>query len=100
MSQTTRPYTIVILLKTPKINETGSDKIIWEHARRNYELRREDKLCIVCPIRDDTKTAGLYIFSSNVEETTRIMNGDPGVTAGIFAYEIHPGRSFPGDTLH
>jgi hypothetical protein len=28
-----------------------------------------------------------------------IMDGDPGVQAGIFTYEVHPVRSFPGDAL-
>jgi hypothetical protein len=27
------------------------------------------------------------------------MDCDPGVQAGIFTYEIHPIRSFPGDAL-
>ncbi len=27
------------------------------------------------------------------------MDGDPGVAAGIFTYEAHPIRSFPGDGL-
>jgi hypothetical protein len=39
------------------------------------------------------------IFKTSVEETRNIMDGDPGVQAGIFVYEIHPCRSFPGDSL-
>lgn len=27
------------------------------------------------------------------------MDEDPGVQAGVFTYQIHPTRSFPGDTL-
>lgn len=27
------------------------------------------------------------------------MDDDPAVLAGIFTYEIHPVRSFPGDSL-
>jgi hypothetical protein len=27
------------------------------------------------------------------------MEDDPGVKAGVFEYEIHPVRSFPGDAL-
>ena len=27
------------------------------------------------------------------------MDGDPGVQAGVFVYELHPCRSFPGDAL-
>jgi hypothetical protein len=34
-----------------------------------------------------------------VNETRQIMDGDPGVKAGIFVYEVHPCSSFPVDTL-
>jgi hypothetical protein len=27
------------------------------------------------------------------------MDADPGVQAGVFVYEVHPVRSFPGDAL-
>jgi hypothetical protein len=33
------------------------------------------------------------------EEIAQIMDSDPGVQAGIFTYEVHPSRSFPGDSL-
>jgi hypothetical protein len=99
MRQKTKPYTFIILHKTPKIKESGADKIIWEHGRRNYELRRDGMLRIVCPVRDESDVAGTLIFSTNMEETRKIMNEDPGVKAGIFVYEIHETRSFPGDAL-
>jgi hypothetical protein len=95
----TKPFTIVILHRTPKYKEPGMDKIVWEHGRRNFELRQEGKLCIVCPIRDETDVCGVGIFSTDSAETKSIMDGDPGVKAGIFTYEIHPTRSFPGDSL-
>jgi hypothetical protein len=33
------------------------------------------------------------------DEVTRIMDEDPGVTAGIFTYEVHPVRGFPDSAL-
>lgn len=99
MIQSTKSDTIVILHKTTKINEPGSDKIIWEHGRRNFELRRDGILCVVCPVRDESDITGVGIFSTSVEETSRIMDEDPGVKAGIFAYETDTTRSFPGDAL-
>ncbi len=99
MRQKTREYTVVILHKTPKIGEPGMDKVVWEHGRRNYELRRDEKLCIVCPVRDESDISGIGIFSTNAEETRKIMDEDPAVKAGIFTYETHPTRSFPGDAL-
>lgn len=94
-----REYTIVILKATQKRNEPEAEKIIWEHARRNFSLREEGKLPIACPINDGTEVKGVGIFTTNVDETSRIMDDDPAVKAGIFTYEVHPCRSFPGDML-
>ncbi|WP_457100332.1 hypothetical protein [Microbacterium sp. P5_E9] len=33
------------------------------------------------------------------DETREVMDGEPGVQAGIFVYDTHPTRSFPGDAL-
>ena len=74
-------------------------KIVFEHGRRNYELHRDGKLLIVCPIRDESDVAGIGVFSTSVEETKKIYDEDPGVKAGIFAYEVHRSRSFLGDRL-
>ena len=99
MMKETKEYTIVILTAAQKRNEPEAEKIIWEHGRRNFSLREEGKLSIVCPINDETEVKGVGIFTTSVEETRRIMDEDPGVKAGIFTYEVHPCRSFPGDTL-
>ena len=50
MLQTTKPYTLVILHRTSKRNEPNADKIVWEHGRRNFELRRDGLLCVVGPV--------------------------------------------------
>lgn len=94
-----KTYTIVILKPGPNKNSPGVEKIIWEHARRNFTLRADGVLSIVCPISDGSNVCGLYIFNAGVEEVEEIMNDDPGVKEGVFVYEIHPGRSFPGDRL-
>ncbi len=95
----TREYCVVILKSTPKRSEAGADQIAWEHGRRNFALRAEGVLSIVCPIRDGGEISGVSIFSASVEETQKIMDEDPGVRAGIFTYEVHSSRSFPGDRL-
>ena len=99
MLQRTRQYCIVILRKTPLRYEEGADEIVWEHGRRNFMLRAEGKLAIVCPVIDDSGVSGVGIFNATVEEVQQIMDEDPGVKAGIFTYELHPCRSFPGDSL-
>lgn len=82
-----------------RTQEPGAEKIIWEHGRRNFELRAQGALAIVCPVRDGSDVAGIGIFTGNPEETERIMDGDPAVHAGILAYEIHPTGTFPGSQL-
>ena len=99
MISTTKSYCIVVLKGGPKRNDPGADKIVWEHVRRNFLLRAEGKLAIVCPIKDGSDVHGVGIFTTSVEETKIIMDEDPGVKAGIFTYELHPCRSFPGDRL-
>jgi len=94
-----KPYSVVILRGGPKLLQPEAQKIVWEHGRRNFELRAEGKLVIVCPVRDGSDVCGIGIFNADARETQRIMDGDPGVKAGIFVYEIHPTASFPGDSL-
>jgi hypothetical protein len=96
----TKEYSIV-LLKPNAAADRHPDvqKILWEHGRRNFSLRADGQLSIVCPITEETGLSGIGIFNCNAEETKNIMDEDPGVKAGIFVYEIHPCRSFPGDSL-
>jgi hypothetical protein len=99
MISTTRNYSIVILKAGPKRNEDGVEKIIWEHGRRNFALRADGVLPIVCPISYGSNVMGVGIFNAPVEEVKKIMDEDPGVKAGAFVYEIHACRSFPGASL-
>ena len=94
-----KTYTVVILRKTRKRAEPGADDIVWEHGRRNFQLRRDGKLLIVCPVNDGTDVGGLSIFSTGTDETRTTMDEDPAVRAGIFTYEVHPVLGFPGDSL-
>ena len=95
----TRPYSIVILRAAPELHQPKAEQIIWDHGRWNLELRADGKLAIVCPVTDGGDVCGLCIFGTDPDETKRIMDGDPGVQAGVFLFEVHPCRSFPGDSL-
>jgi len=100
MLWTTKRYTLVILHRTPKRWDPGADKIVWEHGRRNFELRRDGLLSIVgLVVQDKTDVTGVCIFSANLKRTKMIMNEDPAVKAGIFTYEAHLIEGFPGDAL-
>lgn len=93
-------YIAVLLKATPKRREEpGADSIVWEHGRRNFGLRRDGILVIVCPTTDGSELSGIGVFNGSVAEVARIMDSDPAVQAGLFTYEIHSVRGFPGDRL-
>jgi len=94
-----RDYSIVILKAGPNHSRPEAEKIIWEHARRNFLLRASGLLPIVCPITDRGDLAGIGIFNADVDLVKSIMDQDPAVKEGILVYEAHPCRSFPGDCL-
>lgn len=94
-----RPYCVVILKTGPNRDVPDVQGIIWEHARRNFQLREQGILSIVLPIRDGSPIHGVGIFHADLNEVTKFMDEDPGVIAGVFAYEVHQSRSFPGDCL-
>jgi hypothetical protein len=94
-----KQYSFVLLRAGPNRSMPGAETIVREHARRNFSLRADGRLSIVCPMTDDGPLRGIGIFTTSEEETRSIMEEDPGVRAGVFAYEIHPCRSFPGDAL-
>jgi hypothetical protein len=95
----TRDYTIAILKRGAAYDPPRSDSVIWEHGRRNFALRAAGVLSIVCPIRDGTTVAGIDIFDTDPATVEQIMLGDPAIQAGVLTYELHPARSFPGDSL-
>jgi len=95
----TKEYSLVILKAGKNRQMAGADTIIREHGRRNFALRAEGVLSIVCPVRDGRDVSGIGIFNAKTDRAREIMDEDPAVIAGIFTYEVHPCRSFPGDCL-
>lgn len=94
-----KAYSLMILKAGPNYGSDGADKIVWEHGRRNFSLRADGLLSIVCPVPDESEVCGIGIFNTGLDETRKLMDDDPGVKAGVFVYEAHPCRSFPGDAL-
>lgn len=95
----TKNYTLVLLKSGPNYDTPDAGQTIREHGRRNFVLRDQGVMPIVGPLLDDTEMCGVCILDAPVDEAVRIMDEDPGVQAGIFTYEVHPMRSFPGDAL-
>jgi len=54
---------------------------------------------VITPVTHPGGPSGFAIFQTDPDETRTIMDGDPGIVAGIFTYEIHPVRGFPGSAL-
>jgi hypothetical protein len=94
-----QPYTLWILKRTPKLKRPDVDPIIWEHGRRNMALHQAGMMPIVCPVLDEGEWAGIGILTVAPERAAEIFAEDPGVKAGIFTFEVHPVRGFPGSTL-
>ena len=94
-----RNYTVVLLKKGPNEDIPEVKQIIWEHGRKNFELREEGLLSIVCPIAEENEIRGIGIFNADKEKVKEILDEDPGVQKGVFVYEILTARSFPGDAL-
>jgi len=99
MRAKTKHYCVVILRHGPNWNKTGAEHVIWEHGRRNFALRRDGLLSIICPISDGSDISGVGVFNGSINDVTKIMDDDPGVKEGFFVYEVHDTRSFPGDCL-
>ena len=103
--RTTRPYTIVVLkagraFETPGPDRgSGVTRTIWSHGKRNYALHLAGLMPIVCPIADGSGVVGVCVFDATPDDVERIMSADPGVREGVFTYDVHPTRSFPGSTL-
>ncbi len=96
---TTRTYSLVILKQGPSFTHETAPAIIWEHGRRNFGLRDDGVLAVVLPVADGSEVCGIGVFAATVDDTIAIMNDDPGVAAGVFTYQVHPCRGFPGDSL-
>jgi uncharacterized protein YndB with AHSA1/START domain len=92
-------YTMVVLLPTDRLVRPQVDPVIWAHGRRNMALIAAGVAPVITPVTAPGGPSGYAIFTTDPDATRAIMDGDPGVVAGIFTYEVHPLRGFPGATL-
>ncbi|MBC7947278.1 MAG: hypothetical protein H7Y42_05315 [Chitinophagaceae bacterium] len=94
-----REYCMMILRPGPNADQEGVEKLIWEHGRRNFALRADGQLSIVCPVTIESNISGMGIFNTSIDDTRKLMEEDPAVQAGVFVFELHPILGFPGDNL-
>lgn len=95
----TKEYTVLLLRRTADTKQADIWPTIWEHGRRNHQLRASGIMPIVCPIPEDEVMAGVGIFDADPSEVDRIMAEDPAVKAGFLSYTVHACIGFPGDAL-
>lgn len=94
-----KDYCVCILRTTAKRGQTGANRFVTEHNRREFVLRVDGPLSILCQVSDGSGVVSVSIFNASVEEVKKIMDEDPAVKEGIITYELHASRGFPGDTL-
>jgi len=94
-----KQYSVIILTEGLNANKPGVEKIKWEHGRRNFSLRRNGLLSIVCPVSGGGSIVGIGIFNASVDEVKKIMDEDPAVREDVLRYQVLDCRSFPGDCL-
>jgi hypothetical protein len=99
MLMQTKEYTLVLLRFIPGVENENMQQILWEHGRKNFQLRAEGLINVVAPVSQPSEVAGIAIFNADAAKVREIMNEDPAVKEGIFTFDVLPVRSFPGDSL-
>jgi hypothetical protein len=99
-----RAYCVVRLNKGPAyepqdVRTPEQAKIVWEHGRRNMQLRAEGKMALVGPVAGGGELVGLCVFGVPEAEARALMDGDGAVRASIFVYDVVTWYGFPGDSL-
>ena len=94
-----KSYVGIILIEGPNYNTPEARAIVYQHGKRNMSLRKAGKFPIIFPVVDGGRIKGLGAFCVSKDEVKKIMDGDPGVQAGVFIYELYDVRGFPGASL-
>lgn len=99
-----RPYTVALLqpgarYAAPAVRNPEVAALVWEHGRRNFELRASGQIALVGPSEPDAPFVGMAVFTTTLDETRALLDADPAVAAGVFSYQLAPWWSFPGDSL-
>jgi hypothetical protein len=94
-----RPYSLVILKPGPNSLDATAPSLMWEHGRRNFELRDAGVLAATLVVLDDSELWGIRVLTGTVDDTVALLNDDPGVAAGVFTFEVHLCRGLVGHSL-
>jgi len=86
-------YFMVILTKGPNRDQDSVTlaKLNDGHMSNIERLSNEGKLILAGPFLDDGNMRGIFVFNvATKEEAVTLVESDPALKAGRFAYEIHP----------
>ena len=101
--QDVQPYFIALLSRGDRWNDTLGDDVADLVPRQLAFIREQveaGRYLLAGPITDDGPLVGISIIAANsAAEALTIAGADPGVKAGLFTYELHPVRGFPGSSL-
>jgi hypothetical protein len=86
-------YTIVVLRRpagSPNLSEVELDALQAEHVAFNGRMRTEGHALINGPFMDqpDPSWRGIGVCRTSVEETRRLLAGDPLGKAGRLTYDV------------
>src|SRR5688500_8709406 len=86
-------YTLCLLRRpkdAPPLGEERLDELQAQHLAYRAELRTRGVLVANGPFREQTDVSlrGLSIFTTGLEETARLNDGDPMVKAGWLGYDL------------
>lgn len=86
-------YTLCLLRRpkdAPRLREEWRDELQAQHLAYRASLRERGVLVANGPFREQTDISlrGLSIFTTGLEETARLNDGDPMVQAGWLGYDL------------
>jgi uncharacterized protein YciI len=86
-------YTLVLLRRppdAPQMTDEELDALQGRHLAYRAQLKRDGVLVANGPLgeQSDPTLRGLSIFACDLEEATRLSDGDPSVQAGRLAYDV------------
>ncbi|HET9877050.1 MAG TPA: hypothetical protein VFQ37_15015 [Mycobacterium sp.] len=93
-----QPYSVVIMKSGPNYTDKKALTLSWEHNRLNFALQDCGVVTTYLRVMDDSDVYGVAVFDATVGDTITLMEGDPAVATGVFAYEVHPCRGFLGNS--
>jgi len=97
-----KPYVVAILTKGDKfiMDKAGAEVMRARHFEHLFQLRAEGKVSVIFGTRENGEMRAIELFLlSDKAEVERLVNGDPAVQAGHFAFELHAVTGLPGDAV-